>query len=335
MSVDYRPLQAADERAAIAWWAAAYKDDPTIITSAFRSDPQRFERSFVAQEPDGSICAAIAYWVRMLRDAAGAPCRVGHIWGIGTPGDAADIARQQHVDHLLDLAKRAAQHERCEMLLFYPALETHAHYQQRGWQLLPNPYRQGTFTGVQLPTTANYRIHQYDPTQEPEGWEHLAEIYHTYNAMRPASVIRDATYWRDYLSWRWGEWSAHGASIFLVATPVRDPTTLCGYVIPKFYSDTFLIAELGVHPSDTAVIPMLVAAVLEESTRRGIADHFRVYLPHEPQIDGWVDQLFRPAPQEGSYGAQAVYALDSAITQDDLKAMFTAPGSHLWLLDQF
>src|SRR5262245_46933405 len=156
MSVDYRLLQAADERAAIAWWAAAYEDDPAIITSAFRSDPQRFERSFVAQEPDGSICAAIAYWVRRLRDAAGAPRRVGHIWGIGTPGDAADVARQQQVDHLVDLAHRAAQHEGCELLLLYPALETHAHYRRRGWQLFPNRYRQGTCTGVQLPTTTAY-----------------------------------------------------------------------------------------------------------------------------------------------------------------------------------
>jgi hypothetical protein len=80
MSVDYYLLHAA------AWWAAAYEDDPAIITSAFRSDPQRFERSYVAKGPDGLIHAAITYWIRTLRDAAGVPRRVGHIWGVGTPG---------------------------------------------------------------------------------------------------------------------------------------------------------------------------------------------------------------------------------------------------------
>jgi hypothetical protein len=335
MSVDYRLLQAADELAAIAWWAAEYQDDPSIIASAFRSDPRCFERSFVARESDGSIRAAVAYWIRILRDAAGAPRRVGHIWGIGTPGDAADVARQQHVDRLVDLAQRAAQHDGCELLLLYPAPETHAHYQQRGWQLFPNMYRQGTFTGVQLPTTATYTIRQYDPTQEPGGWEQLAEVYRAYNATRPASVVRDAAYWRDYLSWRWGEWYAHGSSIFLVATPVRDPATLCGYIIPKFYPDAFLIAELGVRPSDTAVIPPLLAAVMEENARRGISDRFRVYLPGEPDIDSWLHELFGTTMHEGSYGTHTVYALAAEITQDDLTAMFTASGNRAWLLDQF
>jgi hypothetical protein len=163
----------------------------------------------------------------------------------------------------------------------------------------------------------------------------LAEIYHVYNATRPASVVRDAAYWRNYLSWRWGEWSALGVSAFLVATPTGDPATLCGYIIPKFYPDTFLIAELGVRQSDTAVLPMLLDAVIEESTRRGIADRFRVYLPSEPDIDTWLHQLFGQTMHEGSYGAHAVYALEPGLTRDDLTAMFTAPGCRSWILDQF
>ena len=335
MSVEYGPLRAADERAAITWWAAAYEDDPAIITSAFRSDPRRFERSFVAQEPDGSIRAAIAYWVRMIRDAAGTPRRVAHLWGIGTPGDAANVERQHHVDYLIELALRAAQRERCELALVYPAPETYTHYTQRGWQLIPHGYRQGMLAGAQLPTTATYTIQPYDPTQEPAGWDRLAEVYDLYNATRPASVVRDATYWRDYLSWRWGEWFAHGSSIVLVATPSTDPAVLCGYIIPKFYPDAFLVAEVGVHPNDMAALPMLLAAVVEEAARRKIVGGLRVYLPSEPQIDTCLHQLLGPMIQAGSYFTHAVYALAPGVTLADLMAMFTAPGNRSWLLDQF
>jgi len=336
MSVDYSLLRPADELTAIAWWAAAFEDTVAIVTSAFRSDPHRFERSYVARGPDGALRAAITYWVRQIRDAAGAPRQVAHIWGIGTLGDAADVERQQHVDHLVDWALQAAYHEHCELALFYPAPETRAHYEQRGWQIFPHMYRQGTFTGAQFPTTATYTVRPYDPTQEPGGWDRLAQVYHAYNATRPAAVVRDTAYWQSYLSWRWGEWSVHGSSIFLVATSTSDPATLCGYIIPKFYPDAFLIAEVGIRPSDTAALPMLLAAVIEEErTRRRIADRFRVYLPSEPHIDTWLQHLFGSTLHEGSYFAHAVYALDERITQDELKAMFTAPGSRSWLLDQF
>ena len=335
MSADYCPLQVVDELSAIAWWAAAFEDDPAIITSAFRSDPQRFERSYIAQAPDGSIQAAVTYWIRLLRDAAGVARRVGHIWGVGTPGDVADVARRQHMDHLMDLALRAAQRERCELALFYPAAETQAHYEQRGWQLFPNRYRQARYTGVRLPTTADYTVREYDPTQAPGGWASLAEVYHAYNVTRPASVVRDAAYWQGYLSWRWGEWFAQGASSFLVATLPSDPAMLCGYIIPKFYPDAFLIAELGVRPSDTAALPMLFDAVIAEAIRRGVESRFRVYLPSEPHVDSWLRQLFDPTMEIGSYFTHAVYALESRITRDELTAMFTAPGSCSWLLDQF
>lgn len=334
MSVTYDRLSTTDELAAIAWWATAFDDDPAIIASAFRSDAQRFTRSFTAQAPDGTLAAAIAFWIRLIRDAAGQPRRVAHLWGIGTPGDVADLERQQHVDQLVALALNAAQHDHCEFALFYPAPETYAHHEARGWQLFPNQYRQGRFSGVQLASTPRYTIRSYDPTREPQGMVPLVEIYQAYNVARPASVVRDKAYWEEYLRWRWGEWSMQGTSIILVATPVRVPERPCGYIIPKYYDDAFIIAEIGAAPSATEVLPMLMTGVLEEATRRGIADRFRVYFPYEPQIDGWAHQLFTPAPQQGNYGAHAVYPLQG-ITAADLSAMFTALGRHSWLLDQF
>jgi hypothetical protein len=334
MPVIYSPLSPIDERTAITWWANAFEDDPAIITAAFQSDPHRFARTAVAQEPDGQLHAAITYWIRLIRDTVGVPRRVAHIWGVGMPADTADAVRQQHVDQLIEWALQAARHERCELALFYPAPETCAHYTQRGWHLFPNRYRQGTFSGIQLPTTDAYTVSPYDPTHEPAGWLPLAAIYQAYNATRPASVVRDEPYWLDYLSWRWGEWSALGSSSLLVATTIDTLQTPCGYIIPKYYDDTFVIAEIAVAPSAPAALPMLMTGVLEEATRRGIADHFRVYLPSEPQIDLWVNQLFTPAPQVGEYGFHAVYALNE-FAPTDLTAMFTVPESQSWLLDQF
>jgi hypothetical protein len=136
------------------------------------------------------------------------------------------------------------------------------------------------------------------------------------------------------MSWRWGEWSALNTSTMLVAIPTGGSTAPCGYIIPKYYDDTFIIAEIGVVPSASAALPMLVRGVIEEADRRGIANHFRIYFPNEPQIDTWANQLFTPAPQEGDFGVHAVYPLNG-ITPADLTALFAAPGSHSWLLDQF
>src|SRR5215216_1383078 len=111
MSVTYRRLSDADEAAVIAWWAAAFDDHPAIISAAFRSDPERFTRSYVAQTADGALCAAITYWVRLIRDASGQPRRVAHIWGVGTPADAANAERRQQADTLIDWALNAARLE--------------------------------------------------------------------------------------------------------------------------------------------------------------------------------------------------------------------------------
>jgi len=334
MSITYDRLRAADEHAAIAWWAAAYGDDPTIIMAAFRTDAQHRARSYAAQEADGTLAAAITYWVREIRDAAGVPRRAAHIWGVGTPADAADTARRQHVDQLMGWALNAARREDCALALCYPAPETYAHLVSRGWQLFPNGYRQGTFSGVQLPASAGYTIRSFDPTHEPDGWRRLAAVYQAYNATRPASVVRDVAYWRAYLGWRWGEWS--GTSPLLVAAPLDSPDTLCGYIIPKYYHNdhTFLIAEIGVAPRAAAAVPMLVTGVLEEATRRKIVDRFRVYFPSDTQLDALVSQLFTPEPQVSAYGVHAAYPLVE-MSPADLAAMFTAPGSHAWLLDQF
>ena len=142
MQASYCPLHPADERIAISWWADAFEDDPAIITAAFHSDPHCFARSAVAQALDGRLHAAIAYWIRMIRDAAGVPRRVAHIWGVGTPADAADIVRQQHADQLIEWVLQAARQEHCELALFCPAAETCAHYAQRGWRLFPNQDRE-------------------------------------------------------------------------------------------------------------------------------------------------------------------------------------------------
>ena len=86
MPIIYSLLQADAEHTAISWWADAFGDDPAIITAAFHSDPQHFERTAVAQASHGRLHAAITYWIRLLCDATGVPRRVAQIWGVGHTG---------------------------------------------------------------------------------------------------------------------------------------------------------------------------------------------------------------------------------------------------------
>jgi hypothetical protein len=117
-----------------------------------------------------------------------------------------------------------------------------------------------------------------------------------------------------------------------VATRTTDKANLCGYIIPKFYPDAFLIAEVGVRPSDDAALPILVTAVMAEAARRGLAPRFRVYFPKD---EPWLPRLFGSTLHSGNYGVHAVYALDVPITHRELEVMFTAPGARSWILDQF
>jgi hypothetical protein len=334
MTALYRLMRPDDETMLINLWAANYEDDPIIISHAFRSDPQCFERTYVAQAIDGTLQAGIVYWIRSLRDTAGIPRRVGHIWGVGTPVEALHPEYQQHTNHLLNWAMTALERESCEAAITYPVSDHHKHYQQYGWQLFPNTYRQGAFSGIQLPTEG-YSVRPYHPRQEQAGWQPLIDAYQMYNAMRSGSVVRDMTYWQSYLSWRWEEWETLNQTLLLVATPTAAPENIVGYIIPKFYPETFLIAELAVQPEHIQALPVLFAAVMDEARRRDVARYFRVYLPSEPTIDVWLHDLFGQTMHEGTSNSHAIFSLNSQQSDSSLVNMFLAPSAYGWLLDQF
>ena len=80
MTVTYRLLEPNQEDAAVDLWMRVldmgeYEARQTFRD--FRDDPQRFRQTHVAIADDTQILATVCYWLRTVRDSAGAAVLIG------------------------------------------------------------------------------------------------------------------------------------------------------------------------------------------------------------------------------------------------------------------
>ncbi|MFL5806336.1 MAG: hypothetical protein ACJ8CR_31975 [Roseiflexaceae bacterium] len=158
-------------------------------------------------------------------------------------------------------------------------------------------------------------------------------------------MIRTIGYWKGYAAWMYTDWIAQHCAQVFVAT--RSPTDhdLSGYVLAHFYDQEyvqrvfgsppwFYISEIGACTYDGAVIPALLAAVARAATQRGMG-YGQLALPHEPQIDAALADLFgRLSEEQAQLGTVMMRAL-TPDAQPDLEATHTAPKAIIWELDRY
>jgi predicted acetyltransferase len=328
MDVTYRTLHAGEERAVLDLWATTLGHDWTMIEHRWQTDRHYRDRTHVAIAANGQLVAAISYVLRSVRDAAGTPQQMGHLFYVAT---RADVQQQGHGRELLRQVTMSMQQAGCQWAAVSAGVQARGFYAQAGWQLYDTPYRQGTVTTEEQPPHASYRIGNYDPTAAPEGWAPLIPIYTVYNASRSLTTIRDQAYWEGWVAVIFHTWQ--NPPLVLLAT--REGASMpCGYAFAHFYPTSFVISELGVVPTEAEAVPILLGAVADEARRRGSPLRGRVYLPHEPVLDGALVQLFGPTLHAGGEPDSMLCPIASAMTQQEIDAIVTAPGAIRWSIDQ-
>jgi hypothetical protein len=195
-------------------------------------------------------------------------------------------------------------------------------------------FRQGTLTGDRPAMLAPFTVRRYDPLAEPEGWAPLAAVYDTYNATRPLSFVRTLAYWRGFaaLLWHWS-WRTP-PPVVLIAIPATGASQVAGYVIARFWEEGFDIREIGAREAPETVLPLLLAAIVNEAIRRNITQG-RVHLPSEPPIDAMLQTMFGPTLHAVPFGGRMARPIAPDVDERHIDAMFAAQGAMTWSIDAY
>lgn len=344
MSITYRTAQPSDEEALLQLWINVLADsyaNRQQLFGDFCHDPQRFARTQVAINAEGTICGAVTYWLRQMHQADGNTALVGHLWGMAT--DPA-YRRQGIATTLLQRIETAMQQAGCQWAILSAREEARSLYERLGWQGIPTLYR-GGLSLENLALDARYHVRRYDPWQEPTGWQPLAAVYAHYNHQRPASLVRPLPYWQGYLAWMAQDWIEHQCAQYWVVTPTDEPQTISGYALVHFYDHTyaashfnsppwFALSEIGVIDDDSGAIHALLAGMIQQAQAQQMV-YGHLCIPQESRLESALQQTFRQPlnPQEVT-GSLMVRTI-TPNTTDETADHFTAPGALLWEIDRY
>ncbi|MEV0262414.1 GNAT family N-acetyltransferase [Streptomyces sp. NPDC050617] len=180
-----RTARPADEPALHALWDACFGAAPHL-PALYALDPGRHRRTFLAVRDDGTIDAVVVYVPRDIRDAEGAPVRVG---GIGSVATRPEACGRGLIRSLLQAAAATMRAESCAWSLLFTG--TPGVYTGSGWQTFPTRLHEGALGNV-LPGGSPYRVRPARPADLP----HLARLP---RSARPLSTVRTEADWRTRL----------------------------------------------------------------------------------------------------------------------------------------
>ncbi|MFF2025607.1 GNAT family N-acetyltransferase [Streptomyces sp. NPDC058171] len=184
-----RTARPGDGAALHALWALCF---PTArhLPALHALDPGRHHRTFVAARTDGTLDAVVVYVPRTLRDATGAPRRVG---GIGSVATRPEARGRGLVGELLARAVDTMTAEGCAWSLLFTG--TPGVYRGSGWREFHRPRTEGALparNGRTSEGSGRYRVRPVLPADAPA----VVRLQSAHNAARPLSTVRDADDWR-------------------------------------------------------------------------------------------------------------------------------------------
>ncbi|MFF8716585.1 GNAT family N-acetyltransferase [Streptomyces sp. NPDC015184] len=316
MTAVVRTATPADDPALAGLWRLCF--DAPQVTDLHALDPDRHRHTFVAQNAAGDgIDAVVVYVPRTIRDADGAPRRVG---GIGSVATRPEARGRGLVRRLLVAAERTMRAEGCAWSLLFTG--TPGVYRGSGWQEFDSAYTEGTLTGgTPAPPSAAGTAFRVRPATARDA-AGVAALHRAYNADRPLSSLRSAEDWVVRVPAWYGP-----IERWLVA---EDPVSgaLAGWIVAQHVGEHVEVREFAGAPG---CLGELLAAVGERGRAAGL-DRARVRLPDEPGVRAALPALLTDARRvtERVGMARPLHA-----TAESVRAAVTAPGAMHWYGDCF
>lgn len=328
MTYTYRLIQPNEEAAAIAFWSALFDCDHDEMYAEYATDPDRFSHTYLAIDSDGRMCATASYCVRSIRDIDGGLQRTGCVWNVATEPHA---QRQGLATRLMRMTIDAMIAEGCTWSLVFTSPAGQRMYSHLGYTSVDVPRWGGTLKRCFVQNNT-YIVRPYDPRVELNGWEHLADIYLSYNVHRPLTTFRDRRYWTTgYAHHRYTLWLSQQKAIF-AAFSRKDQGSPIGYISVDF-DDTFQIFELGVMQGHDEARMSLIDTTIQAALQKGYSNG-RIWLPHDPESENIVNHFLADMPQQDHEAYLMARALSPTMTAK-LESTVTAPHAMQWMIDNF
>jgi ribosomal protein S18 acetylase RimI-like enzyme len=336
MTVTYRLLDPNQEDAAVDLWMRVLDTNEYEARQTFRDfqdDPQRFQQAHVAIADDTQILATVCYWLRTVRDSAGAAVRIGHLFHVATEPAARG---RGHATRLLADAVDALRNAGCDWAILSARQAAVELYTRAGWQPTPHAYWRGTYVVGAWNEAQRYVMQLYDPRHETLGWAPVAAAYAHANAQQAGSLIRTPDYWSGYSTWMFGLYLDAYQAVLLTIKDSTASDSIRGYALVNSYDLGFVVSEIASDPSDSEVLRGLLNAILAQAKQRRI--------PLQGQLTIAADTTTHSILQE--FFGTTLHAVDDTVLHgytpfmvrpigDPAIAPFTSPGSLFWPLDAY
>jgi hypothetical protein len=235
--------------------------------------------------------------------------------------------------------------EGCVWSILFAQENARSVYAGLGWQSQPSRYFAGFLSNSVVQTSDQITVRTYDPLKAPSGWEPIAQVYHSYNASRPLTQIRETPYWNGYIHWMYSDWQQHHHAKILVAERKNGTANVCGYALLHLYDQEyaktnfksppwFYISELGVLGNDPEAILSLLTAIAKEAKENGLG-YGQMALPNELWIIQALELVFiTPIENIKNEGTTMMKTL-SLNMESNLVASKTAAEAFVWEIDRF
>ncbi len=299
----------------------------------FQDTPQRFNQTHVAVAADGQLLTTVCYWLRYVRNSAGATVRIGHLFHVATEPTA---RRQGHASRLLADTVHALHVAGCQWAVLSARQDAVELYTRAGWQSAPRTYWRGIYATETWNEIQRYRVQAYDPRQEPAGWAPIAAAYAQANVQQAGSLIRTPAYWSGYATWMFGLYLDVYQAMLLTVQDGAASDRIRGYALTNFYDAGFVVSEIATDPSDPDVLPSLLTGIVTEAKRRGIPLQGQLTIAAESSTQAILQQFFGPSLH--AVDDTALYGYIPFMVRqigDETESPFTAPGGLFWPLDAY
>ncbi|WP_405903938.1 GNAT family N-acetyltransferase [Streptomyces sp. NBC_00656] len=310
MSAVVRTTTAADDPALAALWRRCFV--APHLPDLHALDPDRHRHTFVAENAEGDgIDAVVVYVPRLIRDASGAPQRVG---GIGSVATRPEARGRGLIRLLLAAAERTMSAEQCAWSLLFTG--TPGVYRSSGWEEFASSYTEGTLAPSAAPGA--FPVREATPDDAVE----VAALHHAYNARRPLTSLREPGDWAV----RVPAWYGPAEQPLVAVDPVSGALT--GWIVAQHVADCVEVREFA---GAADCLGPLLAAVGSRARAAGLT-RARVRIPTAPGVAAVLPALLADARRvtEHTGMARPLHA-----TAASVRATVTAPGAVHWYGDCF